>query len=1335
MGESFVFLTPQNEPGLAWMERPIVASRVNRPVALGGTVIAAADLPTLDLAILTSDKALYAANQEPVHVLAYDPIFPDKKSATLYKDSMLVREVAVEPDGLGAAHLVLTGLDAGQYQLFWKNTQVAFQVATYKLAPLVASVAHQEARGAALHLTLELTSYGSPFEGAVRVTLPERSAEGMCRQGKLDLSVPLSGSKTIVLELQSLDDPSLTASLPLVATAPSERKESVLARLGHRLTATLLPSAGSRPVRGLFLSQGEPEDSPLKLESLDGRRLRLTATRTLDCLRAVVVDPTSTAPYRPEEPSARARLASLLVAEGRREAALAVLAEAECCHELHLRGSLQPDAELARRDLLASLSCGPPGELAAPGLERLLHPIRETTVQRLEAGQCLELELPAPLAVVCLGAFLDGSPWETRAILPVATPELVRVTLPQNVVPHQPCELVLEGPAQAAYVVLKDARLLTTSTPSSALAACLKLYPRQRGTPARPTPPPASRPMVVASPAWSEEAGRALVAEQTITERQLARAIELSERTGSSVGSALLALGFVSAHDLCEVISRQIGAPFVRLEPGSLDPELTRAIPEHLAHRYIVVPIGQNDNRLTLAMADPLNVIAVDDIRLITGFEIDPVLAAESDIRAALESAFGVTDLVEVEETVKDISAQDFGSIDADEVIVMDKLRSDFGEAPARRPATNLEKSPQTVFAGLVPVPGRLEVVPGTQELVLEVLGLGPLDWSFETARLQPRKSPHVELEVPAFVHSPDVAMGRVAVVAGQGELVLTHDGQEVLRQAVESGQQVAFPVFPGGYEASLGSDRARAEVMEPGNFRRQVRVIRWLQPGETLEPPEGLLHYRVLRNLSGTLGQLVRATAEYSHACCEQTSTIMLSAAALYGLSGSDPGQRSWAEGVLRAGVERISTMHLPGRGLKIYPNYPDIPDTYWGPIAALNLRSLELVEGLSHITRRAVAIGEDAARAYGLQWPPDPPRNAHESYLAARLGRPAPLCRVESEGAVQRRTEQAWTAALLLRQGEDTGQAIALANQVLSAIQAEGRLYSTLDSLAAMALVQELTHRTASGRLEVGGKLVLLEEAEGLTGPCRVLDGEVMAELTLLRRETWAEGQPGLLKAWLEEEQLGAGDRVDLRWRLPNGYETGDLLWVCLPDALSRLVGGGQVKLFSVDLEGNAQGRLELVATGPTPAGPQHFQVCLRNMYQEERMGPSELLSVEVAPPVRTQGARGPVNLLPPGQLESWARNDQALELARSLLGRLTTGQLELCSGREQGWLRWSESSEARPGQECLQAGAALMGLAGLELRTDRFQDGELEHEGRRYSLLVLPVDTGLRARLEAL
>ncbi|MHB2021192.1 MAG: GspE/PulE family protein, partial [Candidatus Xenobia bacterium] len=187
-----------------------------------------------------------------------------------------------------------------------------------------------------------------------------------------------------------------------------------------------------------------------------------------------------------------------------------------------------------------------------------------------------------------------------------------------------------------------------------------------------------------------KELGELLVEEGLITERQLQKAMEHSKKTGDQVQKILVAMNFVSEKDITEMVGKQMGVAFVDLDNYEVDPELARSIPEHLAQRYKVIPVAQRDNKLTLAMVDPQNVLAIDDIRLITGFDIDPVISTEESIMRAINRQFGVTDMAVVEETVKDLSATDFGGSmeveeSVDEEIALDKLKELVDEAPIVR--------------------------------------------------------------------------------------------------------------------------------------------------------------------------------------------------------------------------------------------------------------------------------------------------------------------------------------------------------------------------------------------------------------------------------------------------------------------------------------------------------------------------------------------------------------------------------------------------------------------------------------------------------------------------
>ncbi len=137
--------------------------------------------------------------------------------------------------------------------------------------------------------------------------------------------------------------------------------------------------------------------------------------------------------------------------------------------------------------------------------------------------------------------------------------------------------------------------------------------------------------------------GDMLVAEGVITQEQLQNAINYQAEKGGRLGNALVDMGFVSQDVIMAFVGTQLGIPHVNLEDyGTIPGTVLQAVPESLCVKQCLVPITQHDNRLTVAMADPLNMVAIDDIKLSTGFDVETVISSEADIRAAIERYYGV---------------------------------------------------------------------------------------------------------------------------------------------------------------------------------------------------------------------------------------------------------------------------------------------------------------------------------------------------------------------------------------------------------------------------------------------------------------------------------------------------------------------------------------------------------------------------------------------------------------------------------------------------------------------------------------------------------------------
>src|SRR5919106_1812596 len=143
-----------------------------------------------------------------------------------------------------------------------------------------------------------------------------------------------------------------------------------------------------------------------------------------------------------------------------------------------------------------------------------------------------------------------------------------------------------------------------------------------------------------------------LLEEGLITQEQLQLAQSEQERKGRSLGRVLIELGLVKETDLVAALARQVGLEFVDLTAHSIDPSAASLLSDQVARRYRALPIGFEDSRLVVAMSDPSNVFALDDIRTITGLEVKPVVATAADIDAAIRK-YGQFD-----QSVEDIASE-----------------------------------------------------------------------------------------------------------------------------------------------------------------------------------------------------------------------------------------------------------------------------------------------------------------------------------------------------------------------------------------------------------------------------------------------------------------------------------------------------------------------------------------------------------------------------------------------------------------------------------------------------------------------------------------------------
>ncbi|NDQ56214.1 MAG: type IV-A pilus assembly ATPase PilB [Acidipila sp.] len=158
----------------------------------------------------------------------------------------------------------------------------------------------------------------------------------------------------------------------------------------------------------------------------------------------------------------------------------------------------------------------------------------------------------------------------------------------------------------------------------------------------------------------SARLGELLVKEKLISQDQLKQALDHQKSHGGRLGTALVKLGLVTDDEVTAVLSRQYGVPSINLKFYEVDPAVVKLIPQETAVRYQIVPLSRVGSTLTIAMTDPTNVFAMDDIKFMTGFNVEPVVASESAIAGAIVKFYGESSSVqELDKVIKDLAGDE----------------------------------------------------------------------------------------------------------------------------------------------------------------------------------------------------------------------------------------------------------------------------------------------------------------------------------------------------------------------------------------------------------------------------------------------------------------------------------------------------------------------------------------------------------------------------------------------------------------------------------------------------------------------------------------------------
>jgi len=1285
IGEAFAFLDENalKSSSMRWLfklmgkkpsGKPQIVSLVGpESVDLFGYTIEPLSVKPLLLQCIVSDKSLYRSEKDTINLLVLKPLAPNSSTEVIVNSSgNPFSKHTVELGHNGEGMLTLTDLPVGEYTVQFETiaqTACEFIVAEYRLAPLVSSLVESKVLdNSKLKVTLQVESFGVPLNEQVRLSLMDRTMLIAMElrtavDGKVEATFELTGEGPHSIYVQVPSEPSKTATVPLRGSRESERKTTLFSPLGTEVVGSLLPIGSSEAVRGIYFSEGAIKTSPISLAQVDSDQIHLNINSAASLLKVVVVDPTfpradegaveveqvahpsGDAAYKTAEAmfksgnflgaaetfwQRRAEIANphpyfayytacSYARAGQRDKAVQALRQS-------FMDGWREMQHLEEDEDLSSLRDFPPFEHLLTG------GLREFSFEDLEPGRKISLEAFSPSSLVLLGAYIDGKAWEGWATVVAPSTVSTEITLPQSCPPGKDITIEFSaGKTTSIYAIVKDARLISADTPELKLAGALKTFVELEGKEKKVGEVKTSlrqKYQDSAPPRYALMA-RAAMGEMTTG----AWGALPMAAPGSAYGG-----GFPDA--VAGSSAENEGALRFRSESRWDTPIQERGEPTisarfGMAQSPDIVPHQMQDSNMDMIF--------------------DHVMTAE--VEADSGSAVGQ-------------------ATNTSKAKTQDKAKS----------ITMLQDDPEVVFAGFVKIDGgrgrlTIKLPDSFADYIVECFAVEGLDWASRETRFRAAKDPFVKLTTPvftrkdepaqAFVHIGSTEKVKLKVLLNGEPIEVFEDGNKPFTGEI-SGAPTAFSfsALPGAYEAIVEDSSGETvandmkNVDEPGKLRRLIRTIQILQSGETVALTDDSKRraLTLMPGLDTSFKALVEATADYAHCCCEQTAAKILSGCAMYMFAGGDDNRRKTAETVILAGIRREQKMWLKGRGFKAYPERFNEPDQHYGRKAARYLWNLQLLKdadggAMSKDLKEAIEIGlemaADTSKAYKINWPPSEFNSCEDAYGAINFGKGDGAVRalkyVEEtlqKGQVPvennpwfgynvfKRAESAYAAAVLLnsRNSAHLKTALALANEVISQLNDEGRLYSTYDSVAAIALMKELDKcgitggDTQNAKFEFNGEVrsraEALNSSEKLT-TLRVLEGVATVMIDTMVEEDWTKFASDVpLRVSLEKggqhgRKFKAGDSFDLIVALEDGYKMGDLLWVALPDAVSRVVGGGQVKLFSIDFAGQSEVRISLAATGVTEVAgskTQSIAVCVRNMFIEERVGNPGLIQVTV-------------------------------------------------------------------------------------------------------------------------
>ena len=179
--------------------------------------------------------------------------------------------------------------------------------------------------------------------------------------------------------------------------------------------------------------------------------------------------------------------------------------------------------------------------------------------------------------------------------------------------------------------------------------------------------------------------GEMLLKAGLIDQAQLTEALQSQKANGEKLGFNLVQLGFVQEDDITQLLSEQYGVPSINLRHFEIEESVINLIPSEVAQKYLVVPVNRTGATLTISMADPTNVFAMDDIKFMTGYNVEPVVASEIAIREAIDKYYGSSHALELKKVMDEMAeaeAEALEVLEEEEELDTNALEAATEEAP-----------------------------------------------------------------------------------------------------------------------------------------------------------------------------------------------------------------------------------------------------------------------------------------------------------------------------------------------------------------------------------------------------------------------------------------------------------------------------------------------------------------------------------------------------------------------------------------------------------------------------------------------------------------------------